>query len=568
MTLDFIDQLIKDKYPLAYGFEFDPENIPEKGRFIASDGMYTLEKTPNFDMFYRESKNDFNFGGKLREFLTPRADMPRVPIKIMATIFSFYREVYQKSKTEVQVNVYWNFNKLDIPETPGLTAWGNDLYTYVPKQIVSSVRTTYEASKDPLYMWLVDNLMVVIDTHSHHSMEAFMSGTDRDNSDRPAVYLDLGHIMQDIAHLHAWAARDNQHILEDLESTELYKFIEELPHVDEYITTPTYSNNFYQNKKYNPITKVWESNLPAATVKTFNPVTKILEDKPAVTTPVATSSVKKLVTSTTEQFNSKQLLEHAVEVPAEWHEQITYQTYAVTGTYSSAGRFNQNAAIGQGIGYDYYGFNDYALDIYDAQFSTVTQLPKLDNDKFEALLSEGATTILSIIDPWTQTTEVFPIEFTKTGKYKKQLTGFLKSKLGLNKHDLENMEFSFMSIAYDESLLLTVLNEHTVISEITEKEMELVAKLQFISELFESDEALSSFFELTTTQLDTIYDLVHIASISEDDNKSMKYIIDKIYAKEFMLVDTLDKEHIAFAESLNLHATNARTRDMLELYVK
>ena len=294
MTRSIIDTIMLEDYPLNYAFDFDSEN-PKNGVWLAGNGLYEYKTLPHFGMLYQTASFNTRAGsGSLTPFLNPIPEMPRVPIKIVATIFAFFREVYDKAKTEVQINVYWNRNHLPVPNVPGIKDWGDDIITYVPKQTVSAARTTFE-SNDETYLFLVKNMVILLDTHSHHDMQAFMSGTDQDSSNIPAVYFDFGQITSKNAQIFAWAAEDDQHIFEDLPLSELYKFMEPLPQ------------------------PVAEPVVPVAPVNQ----TKYVNGK-FVTAPATTYAARTIARSNKHLFSSEALLTLAESVPKDWHEQVIY----------------------------------------------------------------------------------------------------------------------------------------------------------------------------------------------------------------------------------------------------
>lgn len=284
MARNFISDIIAKDYPLFYAFDFDKETSPKQAVFLAKDGIYERSQQSHFDLLYRTQEVESRGGnGEISPYVDPVPEMPKVPLKIMATIFAFFRQIYEKARTEVQINVYWNRDHKEIPDVPGMMAWGNDLYTYVPKQTVSSTRTTFD--KDDTYLWMIKNTIIVLDTHSHHDMNAFMSGTDQASSNIPAVYLDLGRITSDNAQIFAWCAIDDRHIFENLPLSELYKFMEALPEPKE------------------PEIKQWSHATNSWIVKP-----RKLE----------------LNSSTDHLFDSTELMKSAIEIPEDWQKQVTF----------------------------------------------------------------------------------------------------------------------------------------------------------------------------------------------------------------------------------------------------
>lgn len=381
MTRSIIDTIMLEDYPLNYAFDFDQEN-PKNGVWLAGNGLYEYKTLPHFGMLYKTASFDTRAGsGSLTPFLNPIPEMPRVPIKIVATIFAFFREVYAKAKTEVQINVYWNRNHLPVPNVPGIKDWGDDIITYVPKQTVSAARTTFE-SNDETYLFLVKNMVILLDTHSHHDMQAFMSGTDQASSNIPAVYFDFGQITSKNAQIFAWAAEDDQHIFEDLPLSELYKFMEPLPQ------------------------PVAEPVLPARPVNQTSYVNGKL-----VTTPASTYAARTIARSNKHLFSSEALLALAESVPKDWNEQVIYPKPVSFGrsTYSNLltmdlqspnGITNRNFA---NIDADnYYGLVDYgyassANENYQFEDALDEALEFTSNNQMSALLIKWALGTFDIV---------------------------------------------------------------------------------------------------------------------------------------------------------------------------
>lgn len=396
MTRSIIDTIMLEDYPLNYAFDFDQEN-PKNGVWLAGNGLYEYKTLPHFGMLYKTASFDTRAGsGSLTPFLNPIPEMPRVPIKIVATIFAFFREVYAKAKTEVQINVYWNRNHLPVPNVPGIKDWGDDIITYVPKQTVSAARTTFE-SNDETYLFLVKNMVILLDTHSHHDMQAFMSGTDQSSSNIPAVYFDFGQITSKNAQIFAWAAEDDQHIFEDLPLSELYKFMEPLPQpvAEPVLPARPVNQTSYANGKF-------------------------------VTTPAATYAARTIARSNKHLFSSEALLTLAESVPKDWNDQViypkpvsfgrmaysdlltmnlqspepTYPLYGNPGSSYANGITNRNFANIDAD--DYYGLVDYGYassinedDMFEDAFDEAFEFTS--NTQMSALLIKWASGTYSVI---------------------------------------------------------------------------------------------------------------------------------------------------------------------------
>lgn len=93
-------------------------------------------------------------------------NVPKIPWRIMSQILAFFKEVYNQHKSEVYASVWWN------PEEQQYTV-------HIPEQRVTgaSVHHTQDHDKD-------NNLIHVLDIHSHASMAAFFSSVDDSDEQR------------------------------------------------------------------------------------------------------------------------------------------------------------------------------------------------------------------------------------------------------------------------------------------------------------------------------------------------------------------------------------------------
>lgn len=103
--------------------------------------------------------------------------VPKIPFKYWLMILTFYKDVYDKDKTEAAALFFWNHNNVELPrhyqprtaqEQPepikGLIEDGQ-LIIYCPKQKNSGGLTEY--SHDPMYDWLREHTTKYAETHSH-----------------------------------------------------------------------------------------------------------------------------------------------------------------------------------------------------------------------------------------------------------------------------------------------------------------------------------------------------------------------------------------------------------------
>lgn len=129
--------------------------------------------------------------------------IPKIPFKYWYMVWSFYRDIEVSYGTEAAVLFYWNDRGKSLTEVPKeiLEEYGPGIYEsgklilYVPKQVNTVVSTRYYG--DEMRMWLDNNTSIILDTHSHNSMEAFFSGTDDANEKRHQFYGVYGRVGTD-----------------------------------------------------------------------------------------------------------------------------------------------------------------------------------------------------------------------------------------------------------------------------------------------------------------------------------------------------------------------------------
>lgn len=180
---------------IRYSIE-EPVEYEEKKPYyiLKGDGVY-LHRNEGVVLTKRKT---IDFGDKTVPGLTKGEEgiqynlEEKVPFKYWLMILDFYKEVYEQDSTEAAVHIYYNKTgeELNIPEEllpnkVGLLEEGNWLI-YCPQQVNASTLT--EFAEDGLYQWLHENTTCVVETHSHHIMDAFWSSTDIQNQQDPIYY--------------------------------------------------------------------------------------------------------------------------------------------------------------------------------------------------------------------------------------------------------------------------------------------------------------------------------------------------------------------------------------------
>ena len=96
--------------------------------------------------------------------------LPKIPLKILSQIISFFRDICDESGDEVFARIYYD------KET-------GEYFPYVPEQKISKANVTYNITDERFQT--EDRYLFILDIHSHNTMGAFFSGTD--NSDERTI---------------------------------------------------------------------------------------------------------------------------------------------------------------------------------------------------------------------------------------------------------------------------------------------------------------------------------------------------------------------------------------------
>lgn len=104
--------------------------------------------------------------------------IPKIPLNVLQQVVSFFRDVCQDTKDEAFVRIY-------------LEKDTNEYIIHCPKQSISGASVKYEITDEHLE----NDCIVVMDIHSHNTMNAFFSGTDDGDEKNPGqLFMVLGHL--------------------------------------------------------------------------------------------------------------------------------------------------------------------------------------------------------------------------------------------------------------------------------------------------------------------------------------------------------------------------------------
>jgi hypothetical protein len=194
------------------GHRFGPPESPDEYEkptniVTAGNGVFRVIKTP-IAIFKTQLAETTNVGKSKTERHTipgiPSMEegverlVPKIPFKYWLQAFNFYKDVDTKDKTEASILFFWNTNDVELPteyedntSVKGLTQDGK-LIIYCPRQKNSGGLS--EFGQDGMVEHLRKHTTPLLETHSHHTMNAYFSGTDDANENMNQFYAVFGKI--------------------------------------------------------------------------------------------------------------------------------------------------------------------------------------------------------------------------------------------------------------------------------------------------------------------------------------------------------------------------------------
>jgi PRTRC genetic system protein A len=159
------------------------ENIPEDCSkkiiyVLKGDGVWQVRKN-NIGTFTVQVAVA-NIPGLKKDFKeTWELNVPLIPLSLLESAISFFREIYKQHGTEAHVQFFYNVNT-------------EEYILHCPKQEVSPGSVRYERDKN----FEKPHLIFVLEMHSHGSMGAFFSGTDDKDEKDDRFYGVVGKVGQ------------------------------------------------------------------------------------------------------------------------------------------------------------------------------------------------------------------------------------------------------------------------------------------------------------------------------------------------------------------------------------
>lgn len=106
----------------------------------------------------------------------------KIPINILNQIINFFKQIHNKTNTEVLVEIYYNFKLKDYK-------------AYCPKQTVSDAHLTRDPEDN--FELCKQGYRLIMDIHSHNTMPAFWSSIDNNDETAFRLYGVIGDITND-----------------------------------------------------------------------------------------------------------------------------------------------------------------------------------------------------------------------------------------------------------------------------------------------------------------------------------------------------------------------------------
>lgn len=192
----------------------DPESYDKPTNIVvAGNGVFRVVKTPTalFKTKIASTETGHTIPGVPTMEEGPELLVPKIPLKYLIMMLTWYRDVYDKDRTEASTLFFWNHNEVELPshyapvtiaeknagigaEVKGVIEDGQ-LIVYCPQQKNSG--TLSEFHQDGMVNWLRENTTPFAEFHSHHTMDAYFSGTDNANENMTQFYGVWGKIKQE-----------------------------------------------------------------------------------------------------------------------------------------------------------------------------------------------------------------------------------------------------------------------------------------------------------------------------------------------------------------------------------
>lgn len=188
------------------GYHFGPQELDAYDKntniVVAKNGVFRVVKTAIavFTTKIAEMTEGYVVPGMPEMKEGVELLIPKIPFKYWLQPLNWYRDVQTKDGTEASVLFFWNHNNQVIPTEyedgkaiKGVTEDGQ-FVIYCPVQKNSAGLSEFH--NDGMVKWLREHTTPLLETHSHHTMDAYFSGTDDANENFYQFYAVYGKITQ------------------------------------------------------------------------------------------------------------------------------------------------------------------------------------------------------------------------------------------------------------------------------------------------------------------------------------------------------------------------------------
>lgn len=143
--------------------------------FVPSDNGKVYEVRFNRIGVFSAEADTVSIANKVRAGFTPA--LPKIPYHILSQIIAFSKSlVTEESRLEAMANVYWSFSDAKY-------------YVHVPKQEVSAISVDTKVPEMD-----EEKFLLVMEIHSHNTMEAIFSLTDNRDERATRLYAVIGRL--------------------------------------------------------------------------------------------------------------------------------------------------------------------------------------------------------------------------------------------------------------------------------------------------------------------------------------------------------------------------------------
>lgn len=159
---------------------------------LSDNQVYETMQVPCFRYSRKLSGYDEKNLAEVSKNFTILDSVGKAPFSFYQHILNFYNYIYEKDNTEATATIFYNYNNVEISseiqeEFGNAILQEGNFFLIIPPQRNSGANTdiaeTVGGSKswNKMSKWFEENMWCFMETHSHHTMGAFWSGTDDAN---------------------------------------------------------------------------------------------------------------------------------------------------------------------------------------------------------------------------------------------------------------------------------------------------------------------------------------------------------------------------------------------------